>query len=45
MDLKLEKDRMRLSQTRKEKSSKRELENARTIESKLSMKTESKDCG
>ena len=30
-DLKLEKDRMRLSQPRKVKSSKRELENARKI--------------
>ena len=33
-DLKLEKDRMRLSQTRKGKGSKRELENARKIKAK-----------
>ena len=43
-DLKLEKDRIRLLQTRKEKSSKRELENARKIESKLLKKTGSKYC-
>ena len=43
-NLKLEKDIMRLSQTRKEKSSKSELENARKIESGLLKKTGSKDC-
>ena len=43
-DLKLKKDRMRLSQTRKEKSSKRKLENARKIQRKLLKKTEAKDC-
>ena len=43
-DLKLEKDKKRLSQTRKEKSAKRELENARKKESKLLRKTGSKDC-
>ena len=42
-DLKLEKDRTRLSQMRK-KSAKRELENARKKEIKLLKKTGSKDC-
>ena len=41
-DLKLEKDKKRLSQTRKGKSAKRELENARKEERKLLKKTESK---
>ena len=43
-DLKLEKDRSRLSQTRNEKSAKKELENARKKENKLVKKTRSKDC-
>ena len=43
-DLKVEKDKKRLSQTRKEKSAKRELENARKEESKLLKKTGFKDC-
>ena len=43
-DLKFEKDKQRLSQTRKEKSAKRELENARKKESKLLNKTGCKDC-
>ena len=43
-DLKLEKYRTRLLQTRKEKNAKRELENARKKESKLLKKTRSKDC-
>ena len=43
-DLKLEKDRMTLSQTRKGKSVKRKLENARKKESKLLKKIGSKDC-
>ena len=43
-DLKLEKVRMRLLQTRKEKSAERELKNARKKESKLLKKTGSKDC-
>ena len=41
-DLKLEKDKKRLSQTRKENSGKRELENARKKERKLLKKTGSK---
>ena len=44
MDLKLKKDRTRLSQTKKEKSAKRERENARKIESKVLKKTGWKDC-
>ena len=43
-DLKLKKDRMRLSQIRKEKSSKRESENASNIESKSLKKKGSQDC-
>ena len=42
-DLKLEKDKKRLSQTRKEKIAKRELDNARK-KSKLLKKTGFKDC-
>ena len=44
-DLKPDKDRTRLSQTRKEKNAKRELENAGKKERKLlKKKTGSKDC-
>ena len=43
-DLKLKRDKKRLSQTRKEKSVKSEIENARKKESKLLNKTRSKDC-
>ena len=43
-DLKLEKYKKRLSQTRKEKSVERELENARKKEIKLLKKTGSTDC-
>ena len=43
-DLKLEKDKKSLSQTREEKSAKKKLENARNKESKLLKKSGSKDC-